>query len=357
MQNVVHQLDPSRLCTVAMNARWGLGFTTVIDVQGFNYLKLGDMDAIHARFPAKPTIATEEASTLTDRGMYYDDPAAGYVSAYDQRYPAWGSTAEGWWTYYLKRPYLAGGFAWTGFDYRGEPNPYSWPCISTHFGIMDTCGFPKDIYYYYQSWWSKTPVLHLLPHWNWPAAGAPIDVVCYSNYPVVELFLNGKSLGRQPVPMNSHVNWRVKYTPGTLEARAYAGGRGRVVAATTRIETTGTPAKISLSPDRTTLTPDGRDATVIAVSIRDDHDRIVPTASNLVKFEITNATILGVGNGDPSSHEPDKANQRSAFNGLCAAVIQSTKSPGDIELTATAPGLAPATLTLHSGPTTRPTTQ
>ncbi|HUB26708.1 MAG TPA: beta-galactosidase GalA [Tepidisphaeraceae bacterium] len=347
MQSFVHDIDPTRPCTVAMNGQWGRGFSTVIDVQGFNYITAGNTDRFHATFPDKPCFGSEEASTLATRGAYANDRADGWMSAYDVNKPRWGSTAEHWWTYYAARPYLAGAFVWTGFDYRGEPTPYAWPNISSQFGVIDTCGFPKDDFYYYQSWWTDKPVLHLLPHWNWAGKeGQPIDVWCFSNLPSVELFLNGTSLGKQAMPVNGHLEWKVPYAPGTLEAHGINADGQTIV---TKIETTGAPAKIVLTPDRTTIDADGQDVSVVTVAIADDQGRIVPTANNLVKFAIDGGgKIIGVGNGNPSSHEPDKAEQRMAFNGLCMAIVQSGKSSGTIHLTATADGLAPATAAINA---------
>jgi len=237
MQNLAHQLDPTRQCTVAMNAYWGDGFSTVIDVQGFNYEKYGNLDAFRSSHPNKCGIGTEVGSTVTTRGIYSNDIANGYVASYDLittnglPHPVtYGQTAERWWPRYSARPWIVGGFIWTGFDYRGEPIPYGWPCINSHSGIMDTCGFPKDIFYYYQSWWTDKPVLHLLPHWNWPGKeGQPIDVWCFSNCREVELFLNGKSLGRKTMERNSHLEWMVKYEPGTLSAKGY-NDEGKLIA-------------------------------------------------------------------------------------------------------------------------------
>ena len=166
MKRLAKELDPSRLVTIAMNGGWGQGASLVLDVQGCNYSD-AKIDDFHKQFPKQPMIGTETASTVSTRGIYENDPVRGYVSAYDLNFPPWAATAEKWWKDYDSRPFLAGGFAWTGFDYRGEPTPYNWPCISSHFGIMDTCGFPKDNYFYYQAWWGRSTVLHLFPHWNW----------------------------------------------------------------------------------------------------------------------------------------------------------------------------------------------
>ena len=226
MKKLQQKLDPTRVSTAAMNNGWGgVGISTVLDVQGFNY-RDGKIDAFHKKYPQQPSIGTETASTLATRGIYEKDTVRGYVSAYDVNKPSWGNTAEEWWSFYDEREFLSGGFCWTGFDYRGEPTPYKWPCISSHFGVMDTCGFPKDTYFYYKAWWGAEPVLHLLPHWNWAGKeGQEIEVWAYCNQESVELFLNGKSLGSQPVKKNGHLEWKVKYAPGVIEARASKGGR------------------------------------------------------------------------------------------------------------------------------------
>ena len=349
MQNLAHELDPTRLCTVAMNGGWGYGISTVIDVQGFNY-GTRRIDSFRAKFPDKLTIGTETASTRVTRGIYADDKARGYVAAYGTNGV---ERAQQWWPYYATHPFTSGGFVWTGFDYRGEPTPYKWPCISSHFGLMDTCGFPKDLYYYYQAWWTGNPVLHIMPHWNWPdKVGQNIDVRVFSNCRQVELFLNGQSLGRQTMQPNLFLDWYVPYQPGNLTAKGYdANG---IAAAQTEVETTGDPAAVELEPDRTLVNADGESLSIINVSIRDLSGYVVPTASNLVHFTIQGpGKIVGVGNGDPSCHEPDQYPsqtgwQRSAFNGLAQVIVQSTKIAGEITLTATADGLQTATVYIQS---------
>jgi beta-galactosidase len=316
-------------------------------VQGFNYHKAEDMDAFHQNFPHQPTVGTETASTVSTRGIYANDKQRGYVSAYDVNFPEWAQTAEYWWPVYAQRRWVAGGFAWTGFDYRGEPTPYEWPCINSHFGILDTCGFPKDNFFYYRAWWTSEPVLHLFPHWNWAGKeGSEIDVWCHSNLEEVELLLNGRSLGRKPVPRYSHVEWKVAYAPGTLEARGYKGGRQ---AMTDKRETTGAPAKLALVADRHQLSPDPEDVAIIEVRVVDEQGRVVPTASNEIAFEVSGpGKLIGVGNGDPSSHESDKTPRRSAFNGLCLAIVQRIQQPGQFVLRATSPGLTSAVLPINT---------
>jgi beta-galactosidase len=263
------------------------------------------MDNYHREHPAQPEVGTEQGSTVSTRGIYTNDAVRGYVSSYDLNEQPWSTTAERWWSYFADRPWLSGGFTWTGFDYRGEPTPYGWPCINSHFGVMDMCGFPKDLYYYYQSWWTDRPVLHLFPHWNWPGqAGQAIDVWCFSNCKQVELFLNGKSLGRKTMKPNSHLDWMVNYEPGTLSAKGYDANDKLITE--TKVETTGAPAAVQLEPDRATINADGEDVSVITVSVRDAQNRVVPVATNLVDFDLEGpGKILGVGNGDPSCHEPD----------------------------------------------------
>jgi len=301
----VHDLDPSRPVTYAGNNGSGYeGVNSEVDVRGVNYITLGSTDEYHKAHPDQPMVGSEEASTLSTRGEYANDPARGYMSSYDTEKPGWGATAEEWWTYYAARPYLAGAFVWTGFDYRGEPTPYGWPCISSHFGIMDTCGFPKDNFYYYQAWWKPAPMVHILPHWNWKGReGKPIDVCCYSNADEVELLVNGKGLGRKSMPRNGHLSWSVSYVPGVMEARAYTEGR---VVAVDRVETTGAPTAVVLTPDRSTIDADGEDVSMVTVSVVDAHGRVVPEAANDISFSIEGGSIVGVGNGDPSSHENDQ---------------------------------------------------
>jgi beta-galactosidase len=304
MQRVIHRLDPTRKVTSAVSlGDVFTGIDGVVDVRGWNYHLGDDVDDYHREHPNQPGIGSEQASTVTTRGIYTNDAARGYVTAYDGK-PLAGQAAEAWWVFFTKRPWLSGGFVWTGFDYRGEPTPYNWPSISSQFGIVDTCGFPKDNFYYYQSWWSDKTVLHLLPHWNWPGnEGQNVDVRVYSNCEKVEVFLNGQSRGIQITPKNGHLDWQVKYAPGVLSAKGYRNGK---VIAETKEETTGAPAAVQLAPDRSTINADGEDLSIITVAVADDQGRTVPTADNLIHFELNGpGKIIGVGNGDPSSHEPD----------------------------------------------------
>ncbi len=346
--DLAHRLDPTRMVTAAMHDKGlGEGFANIVDVHGWNYMKVGDIEAFHARRPNQPIVSSEESSVVCTRGEYAEDKERGYVSAYDQRVPGWGMTAEKWWTFVAERPWHAGGFVWTGFDYRGEPIPYKWPCTTSHFGLMDLCGFPKDLYYYYQSWWNDHDVLHLFPHWNFPGReGEMIDVRVFTNLDLVELFFNSTSLGAKEVKRNSHVAWSVKYQPGVIEAVGYRAGQ-RVM--NCRHETTVGPSALELLPDRESITADGEDLVIVTVQTRDDRDRVVPVANNRVTFDIEGpGRILGVGNGDPSSHEPDKATSRTLFNGLAMVIVQSARDAGTITLTARSDGLVSAATSVRA---------
>ncbi|BCM89724.1 beta-galactosidase BoGH2A [Abditibacteriota bacterium] len=347
MKVVTDGLDGTRPVSAAMNGgHTPEGFHSVQDIEGFNY-DIGSYDNFHNRFPTMPMYGSETASAVATRGEYVDDKEKGYVSNYDQRGGGWANSAQDAWKALATRPFAAGGFVWTGFDYRGEPTPYGWPCINSHFGIIDMCGFPKDPYYYYQAWWGNKPIVHSFPDWNaaGKTAGQDVRVWVYGNAQTIELRLNGKSIGSKAMPPYEHVEWNVPYAPGVLEVRGYDAA-GQLVA-TERNETTGRPAALRLTPDRTALKADGQDATVLAVSVVDTQGRIVPDSSSQITFAIKGAgRNLGVGNGDPSSHEADKANARRAFHGRALLVLGAARTAGSIQVTASTPGLKSATVSL-----------
>jgi beta-galactosidase len=306
MKEKVKRLDPTRQVTA--NSDLGNvfeGLNSAVDVRGWSYhIGAANMDAYHAAHPNQPNVGSEQGSTVSTRGIYEADPVRGYVTAYDDNAQRWSNTAEEWWTFFDSRPWLSGGFVWTGFDYRGEPTPYGWPCVNSHFGVYDTCGFAKDNFWYYRAWWTKEPVLHLLPHWNWAGKeGRAIDVRALSNCDEVELFLNQKSLGRLTMKHDSELKWKVPYAPGTLLAKGFENGN---VVIETQVETTGAPAAVRLTPDRATINADGEDISVITVAVTDAQGRVVPIANNAISFTLNGpGRIIGVGNGDPSCHEPD----------------------------------------------------
>jgi beta-galactosidase len=350
MKKVASVYDGSRPVSIAPIGAIGVGGLVVCDVMGYNYMDPG-AEAYHKEHPEIPVIGTETVSAVGTRGIYVTDPEKGYVGSYDPYTTTGRASAEGWWRFCNARPWLSGGFVWTGFDYRGEPSPYEWPNISSQYGIIDTCGFPKDSFYYYQSWWTGKPVLHLFPHWNWPGMeGKEIAAWVYSNLDRVELFLNGESLGAKEMKKDSHVAWVVKYAAGAIEARGYKNGEQVLTA---KRETTGAAARLVMKVDRDILVADGEDVAMFAVEVQDAQGRAVPVADNQVTFYASGeGKLIGVGNGDPTSHESDKGTSRRAFCGLCMAIVQSTKTSGTITLEATSPGLAPASVTVVSRSTT-----
>ena len=327
-----HELDPTRLCSAAVNAAFETRFPEQLDVMGFNY-NLKVHDEYHKAHPKQPSVGSETASTVSTRGIYSTDKLRNWVSAYDLNHTDWSQLSEEWWKFYAAREWLSGGFAWTGFDYRGEPTPYGWPSINSQFGIVDMCGFPKDNFYYYKAWWGAEPVLHLFPHWNWAGReGEPISVWVHSNLDSVELFLNGNSLGSKNVERLTHLEWKVKYEPGVLEARGTKDGK---VVLTEKRETTGEAEAIQLTSDRTEINADGEDVAVVKVEVLDKEGRAIPTAANLISFKVSgDGRLIGVGNGDPNCQESDKEPKRSLFNGLAQVIVQANKIPGTITVEA-----------------------
>jgi beta-galactosidase len=317
----------------------GQGITAALDVIGFNYHEK-DIEPFRKLYPDMAIIGTETASAVSTRGEYVRDEVKGYVRAYDLDAPSYALTAEKWWTLYNSKPYLSGGLVWTGFDYRGEPTPFNrWPEISSHFGILDTCGFPKDIYWYYRSWWQDRPVLHLLPHWNWEGRrGQDIPVWAYSNLDEVELFLNGKSQGKKTMPKDSHLEWTVPYAPGDITAYGYRGGK---VVMKAQRRTAGAVARIVLSAETLPAGEDGATLVMIRAEAVDKAGIPVPNADTLVHFGVDGpADLIGVGNGNPTSLESDHAHERRLFNGLAQAIIRVRSGrAGRIAVNATADGL------------------
>ena len=357
--HIVKNLDNTRPVTSALSesdpAKNFIYKSGALDLVGLNYHQERYAD-FPKNYPGQKFIATETMSAYATRG-YYDQPtdttrhwptsskspftqgnAEMAITAYDNVAAYWGSTHEETWKIIKKYDFLSGLFIWTGFDYIGEPSPYPWPARSSYFGIVDLAGFPKDVYYIYQSEWTDKPVLHLLPHWNWKS-GQTIDVwAYYSGADEVELYLNGRSVGvRSKHGDDLHVSWPVKFELGTLKAVSRKAGK---VVLTQEVHTAGPAAKIELIADRRSIKADGKDLSYITVKITDKNGNPVPDADNLVNYEITGpATIAGVDNGSQSSMEPFKANHRKAFHGLCLAIIQSTHKGGIITVKASAIGL------------------
>lgn len=365
LAELTRSLDSTRPLTAAMNPpNQGNAIATsgVLDLIGYNYAHESYEDHPEV-FPNTPFIAAETTSALATRGYYefpsdttkiwpvsWDQVFTGgnkdnTVSAFDQVRTPWGSTHQATWKIIKKHDYLSGFFIWTGFDYLGEPTPYTWPSRSSYFGIVDLAGFPKDVYYMYKSEWTDKPVLHLLPHWNWEE-GQVVDVWAYYNKAdEVELFLNGESQGVQKKEGDElHVMWRLPFQPGTLRAVSRKDGE---VVLEKEVKTAKAPAVLELTADREQLHADGKDLSYITVNIRDQEGVLVPTADNEIFFSLKgNGQIVGVASGDPTSHESFKGNSHSAMAGKCLVIVQAGKQGGTLELTASSAGLENARINL-----------
>ena len=364
LAGIVRSLDQTRPITSACNnvsEKNRLITSGALDLVGTNYAHQR-IPEFPRMFPGQKLIGTETTSALATRGSYdmpsdairrwprrwdevFKDGNSDYsCSSYDNCSAPWGSTHEETWKIAKKYDFFSGMYIWTGWDYIGEPTPYSWPARSSYFGIIDLAGFPKDVYYMYQSEWTSKPVLHIFPHWNWKQ-GEAVDIWAYTNSQEVELFLNGKSLGsKRKSGDDLHVMWRIPFAPGTL--KAVARTRGKVVL-TKEVRTAGKPSRILLVPDRSAIKADGSDLSFITVKMVDQNGTIVPDADNLVNFELRGeGSLAGVDNGSQISHEPFQANYRKAFKGLCLAIIRSKAKAGRIVLKATAAGLAPASVAI-----------
>ena len=346
MARAVRRLDGSRPVMAAINEEISdrEGAMDALDVVGINYFQF-QYDDFHRMFPDKPLIASEANCAYGTRGVYESDAGEMRFASDDTESTPFGSTARKSWQEIDSRPFIGGVFIWAGFDYKGEPFPYKWPSVSSHHGNIDVCGFPKSGYYLHQAYWTDSPMLHILPHWNLPgAAGKDVRVQVYTNCGEAELFQDGLSLGRKPVGKYDMAAWDVRYTPGRLHAVGYINGKA---AAEGAAETADEPCSLELIPWRRELVADGTDAIPVTVRAVDAKGRFVPAASDMVKFCIEGgAKILGVGNGDPTCHEPDKAESRSLFGGLCQVIIQSGFKHGEAMLTARAWGLRTAELKL-----------
>jgi beta-galactosidase len=344
MAAVVKRFDTTRPVTAAMNGGFfsPLNVAHAVDVVGFNY-QIKDYDKFHAANPKLPLTSSEDTSAFQSRGEYTTDKTRNLMNCYDTEAAPWGATHRNAWRAIAERPFLTGGFIWTGFDYHGEPTPFTWPSVSSVFGCADLCGFPKPAFYLHQAQWVENrPVLHLIPHWNWPGReGQPVKVMALSNADTVVLSLNGKLVGEKPVDKFEMVEWNVPYAAGKLEAVAKKNG---AVIARAAVETTGAPVALQLLPDRPSLVGDGEDAQPITVQALDEKGRAVPTANLPVEFSLAGpGAIIGLGNGDANCHEPEKGNRRSLYNGLAQVIVQTKHgTSGALVLRAKTAGLKPA---------------
>jgi len=363
---IVRNLDPTRPITSATN---GVSRDNKVIMEGD--LDLVGTNYAHAKlpefakmFPGRAIIGAETNSSLHMRGSYAmpSDEIRRWprkdedilklgptyeCSSYDNSTAPWGAAHEEHWKLVKNHDFFSGMFIWTGWDYIGEPTPFPWPAVSSYFGIIDLAGFPKDPFYFYQSEWTNTPVLHVFPHWNWKQ-GEKVDVVAYyNNADEVELFLNGRSQGtKRKQNDNMHVFWRLPYEPGVLKAVSRKNGR---IVLTKEVRTATEPARIVLVPDRKAIKADGVDLSFVTVKVVDKDGTLVPAADNLIKFRVTGAgSIVGVDNGNQISHESFKGKQRKAFHGMALAILQAKQKPGRIVLEATSDNLQSASLVINT---------
>ncbi|MGJ7032258.1 glycoside hydrolase family 2 TIM barrel-domain containing protein [Niabella hirudinis] len=364
--DIVKALDTTRPVTCALSEnRPDKNFiyqSKALDVVGLNY-HIEAYEDFPKNYPGEKFIATENVSGLATRG-HYDGPADSLrlwpsgskfkfvengnpdytVSAYDNVAAYWGSTHEQTWRIIKKHDYLSGLFVWSGFDFLGEPVPYPYPARSSYYGIVDLAGFPKDVYYMYQSEWTSKPVLHIAPHWNWKR-GQQVDVkVYYSQADEVELFLNGRSLGRrQKKDTAFHVLWRVSFEPGTLKAVSRKDGK-TVLERTVR--TAGAPAQIALTIENPVLRQDKDDRAFVTIRILDREGNLVPDARHRVRVTSSPAAlVVAMDNGYQADLEPFQTSRRSVYNGMGLAIIKGVKKGGAI-VTVTSPGLKPASVSI-----------
>ncbi len=351
MREYTHLLDPTRHSTIA-NAGGG-EMIKGLDVVGFNYIMQNNVDQRKKDNPSWKIVGTEETTGCGTRGVYFnssDQPGHMVSMNRDTTHHHIENVIERGWQFYAERPWGAGVFFWTGFDYRGEPNPLSYPATDSEFGILDYCGFWKDEAWYLRSWWTEEPTLHIFPHWNLSGhEGEEIELWAYSNCDEVELTVNGHKLGRQTMPKNGHLKWKAVYQPGKVVATGYKNGKKIL---TETIETTKPAAQVVPKTDRQTITADGRDIAVITIEIQDDKGRIVPDACLPLTFRLEgDGRIIGAGNGDPAylgaDHPKDndcKEFQIPAFNGLAQLLIQSGHNPSTLTLRVISDGLKTGTI-------------
>eukprot|EP00040_Diaphanoeca_grandis_P012478 m.63229 g.63229 ORF g.63229 m.63229 type:complete len:1108 (-) comp23257_c0_seq2:128-3451(-) len=350
-KNAIFAVDTSRPITANSEDTPGDTLTHAMDVNSFSY-NYQEYDEFHIKYPFRTIIGGESASCTSDRSRYLgmgvtSNITTGYVDSDDSAcvVSAWGDSAQ-------TRPWVVGNFAWTGWDYKGEPTPSNWPAINSHFGMIDIAGFPKDSYYYYSSWWKgDTSVLHIAPQdWNSPVPiGHALNVNLYSAAAMVELLVNGVSQGKQSVPSFGVVTYEnITFTPGSLQAFSW-DENGKPLANTT-VATTKAPSKIVLTIESDfPLQSNTQDVALVRVAIVDADGAFVASADNNITFGVQGpGSVYGVANGDPTDHDPDKATYRKVFKGLARVIIQSLEDPGQIVLTATATGLEAATLMIAS---------
>ena len=337
----VHADDTTRPITQALNSQALLG--PLLDIVGYNYAWGSTYDNDHTNNPKWVIMGSETSSAVRTRGVYHLPTTSNILTSgdmqcsnYDNSVVSWGQSAEDAWEFDRAKAFVVGQFIWTGFDYIGEPTPYGWPAKSSYFGIVDMCGFPKDVYYFYQSQWTSKPMVHLLPHWNWDA-GTTIPVWVYSNCDSIKLMVNGTTVStkKNSTVEPYHIEWKIPFVAGRINAYGYKNG---VVVATDSIVTAGDASKIVLKADRDTIQADAYDLAFIETDLRDANGTLIPDGANQVSYTVSGpGKIVGVDNGNPLSLESFKASTRQAFSGKCLAIVQSTGTEGMITVTATTP--------------------
>ncbi len=345
LQCEIKKLDNTRFLLGAMNT----GVTTdggtcdLLDMTGFNYIT-HTYDDFREKYPHVPMIGSENDSAFQTRGVYTTDHSKNIIDCYDSEAATWGNTYRDGFKQINTRPHMLGMFIWTGFDYRGEPTPFEWPSISTQFGIMDTCGFKKDAFYLNKVFFTSEPIIHLLPHWNW-CKGDKVRVMVYTNCAEAELFLNEISLGRKKVDKYEMTDWNIDFSKGTLNVVGYNNGQA---VCTDEVTTSEDAQKIIITPCRDFVYDACDDAAIFNISVTDKNGITVPTADNLIKFTAEGGKIIGVGNGNPNSHEADKAEERHLFNGLCQVIVKQTDDSEKMTIIASSEGLESAHFTINA---------
>ena len=352
MSHLIKKYDKSRPVTGAQSGGYNtVGAFAAADILGINYY-LNAHQLSRDLFPDKFVYGSENVSHFSTRGEFETDRSKNIFNNYDQHRAAWGQTLKRAWSHVDQRPSDGGIFIWTGFDYKGEPTPQKWPVINSYFGIMDMCGFPKDSFYLCQAYWKKeTPMAHVFPHWTHDDSyiGKEIRVRVYTTGDEAELFLNGKSLGRHKVDYYDQLELKVKYQPGKLFVQTYKDGKKW---ATSQVETTSKPVALGVEAkfgewERKFATAGNRDSFPIAVYATDAEGRRHPKADNLVQFTVlAGGKVLGVGNGNPVSHERDRASKRKLFNGYASAILEVNENAKELVVRVTSEGLKPAVLRL-----------
>jgi beta-galactosidase len=345
MKQAVEKIDSTRPVTGGINGGYTAdGYISVEDILGMNYHN-AEFATIHHNFPKLMIYGSEDVNAKTSRGTLETSRPLGICSQYGCEHNLDAGPWRGW-TIAVDNPYVAGEFVWTAYDYRGEPNPFSWPAVTSQTGVMDLAGFPKPIYYYWKNVWQQQPSVSITPDWTRSAdqTGKDVLVRVFSNCDRVELMLNGKSVGALDVPKDRYVDWHVPYAPGTLTALGEKEGR---VVARDSVSTAGAPAGLRLTAEVTSLKANSEDVAPIAVAVVDAAGKVVSTADNDIEFSVTgDGALAGVANGDPTSHELNVASQRKAFHGLAMILVRSSDHSGVIRIHARARGLNEGTITI-----------